>query len=492
MAAPQDILQKYLQPGMLLSRRYALERLVGVGAYGAVWSAIDQTSQERVAVKALPPASENTSRTALGRFQREMKIISSVVHPNIITIYDYGQTDTGVPYMVLEYLDGVTLDAAVRDRPMPPDQGLQVARQLLGALQAAHDKGVIHRDLKPANIMLIRDKGQLVAKILDFGMAKMLSQLDDESIVQLTREGVAVGTPRYIAPEQARGLAVGPYTDLYAVGLLIYETFTGQRAVKADTIEQAVMAHVSPEPLELPEIQLVPEPLRPILYKLLAKDIRKRYQLAAEVLKDIQAIDGKPAAPILSGRHTAIMAPPDPIIRQHEALMQGTEKLELVTSRPTTGSMAALSATRPLEAIEQPRAELRRQAGTFSRSHGFIVEFLFAPPLAIWSFMLLTQHFNKIAPVLRGLPWLVPAIAFMLVNTFAGPAWRQPTVRVFNAWCLIATLSAHLLGIRRLSTGLMYRPAWFLEPLMPVPGVTPIVRFLEALGHAYGKFIGSL
>jgi eukaryotic-like serine/threonine-protein kinase len=484
MTAPQDILQKYLQPGMLLSRRYTLERLIGVGAYGVVWSAIDQTTLERVAVKALPPASENSSRTALGRFQREMKIISSVAHPNIITIHDYGQTDNGVPYMVLEFLDGVTLDTAVRDRPMATEQGLRVSRQLLGALQIAHDKGVIHRDLKPANIMLVRDKGELVVKILDFGMAKMLSQLDDEAIVQLTREGVAVGTPRYIAPEQARGLAVGPYTDLYAVGLLIYETFTGQRAVKADTIELAVMAHVSPEPLNLPEIDTFPERLRPILYKLLAKDIRNRYQSAAEVLRDLDALEGR-QAPMLTARSAAIA--------QQEPLLPGGEKLELALPRPVTGSMAAISATRPLEAINQPpRAELRRQAGSFGKKHGHIIEFLFVPPLAVWSFMLLCVHFNKLDSVLRGLPWIFPAIGLILINALLVPGWRQPVVRVFNVWCLIALLAAHLLGIRALSTGLLYQPAWFLNSLTPMPGATTLIRFLEGLAGAYGRMLGAL
>jgi eukaryotic-like serine/threonine-protein kinase len=293
-----------------------------------------------------------------------------------------------------------------------------------------------------------------------------------------------VGTPRYIAPEQARGLAVGPYTDLYAVGLLIYETFTGQRAVKADTIELAVMAHVSPEPLNLPEIDTFPERLRPILYKLLAKDIRNRYQSAAEVLRDLDALEGR-QAPMLTARSAAIA--------QQEPLLPGGEKLELALPRPVTGSMAAISATRPLEAINQPpRAELRRQAGSFGKKHGHIIEFLFVPPLAVWSFMLLCVHFNKLDSVLRGLPWIFPAIGLILINALLVPGWRQPVVRVFNVWCLIALLAAHLLGIRALSTGLLYQPAWFLNSLTPMPGATTLIRFLEGLAGAYGRMLGAL
>ena len=290
MAEPYQILEKYLHPGDVLLGRYRLERLVGGGAYGAIYAAIDQSTQERVAVKALPPAKESSSATALGRFQREMKIISSVRHQNLLGIYDYGDTPDGVPFMVIEFLDGITLEQVVRGTPMEPRMGVDVWRQILMGLHAAHELGVVHRDLKPANIMLLRAPTGWHVKVLDFGMAKLLSSLDDESIVQLTREGIAVGTPRYIAPEQARGLEVGAWTDLYAVGLLAYEIFTGERVVQATTIEDAVMAHVSPDPLPLPLLDRVPAPLRPVLQKLLAKRVADRYASAAQVIEDLDAL----------------------------------------------------------------------------------------------------------------------------------------------------------------------------------------------------------
>jgi serine/threonine protein kinase len=349
---------------------------------------------------------------------------------------------------------------------------------------------VIHRDLKPANIMLTQDKGELQVKILDFGMAKALSSIDGEEVVQLTREGVAVGTPRYIAPEQARGLQVGPYTDLYAVGLLIYEVFTGCRAVKADTIEMAVMAHVSPDPLYLPEIELVPAKLHPLLHKLLAKPVNARYQSAAHVLHDLDQIEGR-QAPILTNRMPALLAPPRTGPQQAiGAPSQEPEKLELAIPRPITGSMQAVSATRPED--QRPHIEVRREAGSFAQSHGHLVEYLLSPALMSVSFILITAHFYKLPSALRGFTWVIPVIAILIVNTLTGPAWRQPAVRAVNVYSALAILVAHMMGIRALGASLMHQPSWFLSPMLAVPGVQPLVRLIDALFYHYGRFLTAL
>ena len=291
MTSPSAILLKYLAPGQVLANRYRLERPIGSGAYGAIFLATDEVTGEPVAVKALPPSSETTSKTAIGRFAREMKIIQNIVHPHIIVLYDFGETKDRVPFMVLEYIEGDTLERLAARKPFDLDDGLIVLSQLVSALGEAHACGVIHRDLKPANVMIEgADTGRLSVKVLDFGMAKILSKLGGETDAPLTRDGMAVGTPRYIAPEQARGKLVGPYTDLYAVGLLCYELFTGERAVKDNTVEGAVKAHVSSRPLELPMIEDVPKAVRPIMLKLLAKKVAARYQSAEEVARDLAKV----------------------------------------------------------------------------------------------------------------------------------------------------------------------------------------------------------
>ncbi|MFP4601213.1 MAG: serine/threonine protein kinase, partial [Persicimonas sp.] len=297
--------------GDLLVDRYRIEDVVGSGAFGAIFSAIDQHSGERVAVKALPPETEQVSATALARFRREMKVISNLVHRHIVGLYDFGQTHDEVFFMILEYVDGLPLDRAVRGRPMEPQDALDVGEQIASALQLAHHSGVVHRDLKPANIMISGQPGAYVAKVLDFGMAKLLTRIDDESIAQLTREGMAVGTPRYIAPEQARGEQVGPWTDLYALGLLMYEMFTGARAVKADDVEGAVSAHVSREPLELEELDQIPEVFRPLIFGLIEKNPQRRFRDADTVLAEIDSLryHSGDAGPVFDPRRGRVTHP---------------------------------------------------------------------------------------------------------------------------------------------------------------------------------------
>ncbi len=284
-------------PGELLHERYRIGDAIGTGAYGEIFSAIDEQTGAQVAIKALPLGIRDINDTARGRFHREMMIIRNLDHPNIIGIYDWGETDNQVVFMALEYVDGHTLERIVRNQPMTWEHAFDVVVQLIQALQAAHRQGVIHRDLKPANIMLSRKAdGFYVVKVLDFGMAKVLARMEDESIIELTREGIAVGTPRYIAPEQARGLPIGPTADLYAVGLLLYEMLTGVQAVTANSVELAVRAHVSPEPLDLAAIEQIPVAVRAVLRKLLEKQVENRYQDAAEVLDALylvkQSMDG--------------------------------------------------------------------------------------------------------------------------------------------------------------------------------------------------------
>lgn len=294
-------LQELIQTGDRLAQRYRIGERIGAGAYGMIFAGVDEQTGRPIAVKAIPPEARERSATAIERFQREMKVIASLRHQNIIDIYDWGRTEAGMIYMVLEYVDGQTLDARVRANPMGLSMAVGATIQLLQALAVAHDAGVIHRDLKPANVMLAGGKEDYKVKVLDFGMAKVLEPLDDESIVDLTREGMAVGTPRYIAPEQARGLAVGPWTDLYAVGLLFYEMLTGQQAVQASTVEAAVGAHVSREPLELAAIEQVAPAARPILFKLIEKDPERRYRQAREVVDALERLGRQKAGGLGDG-----------------------------------------------------------------------------------------------------------------------------------------------------------------------------------------------
>ena len=475
MANPQEILLRYLSPGQVLLGRYTLEHPLGAGAYGAIFTAIDQVTTERVAVKALPPSAETQSKTALGRFMREMKIVQTLVHPNIICLYDFGEAEHAVPFMVLEYIEGKTLEQLVHGSPLGFDDGLLVLTQLVLALGAAHAQGVIHRDLKPANVMVQGGAGRLEVKVLDFGMAKILSRLGDETAAPLTREGMAVGTPRYIAPEQARGLEVGPYTDLYAVGLLAYEIFTGERAVKDNTVEGAVRAHVSATPLELPRLEQVPLALRPVLLKLLAKPIAARYQCAEEVLVDLERV--RRARGVGGGLAPAPRAVP-----------KAMAPVELSTPAP----QAPPSAPPPPPKRYAPQSGLPRLWGWRSVSRGSqYIERVVAPALFFFGFVCLTAILGHLPLTSRVLVGLVPGVGG---GGLGWVAWRWvPQAGLARGVIVGSCVSvglAHVISPERLMANLLFHPLWFLEAWREEAVVAPFYQVCSALIRAWAAGVG--
>lgn len=482
MSAPQEILAKYLVDGEILAGRYQLERSLGQGAYGAIYLAKDTIGYEYVAIKALPPRAENRSQTAHDRFMREMKIIHNLVHPHIVALYDFGETDNGVPYMVLEYIDGVTLDRAVHQRPMSLQSTLSVMLQIAGALGAAHSLGIIHRDLKPANIMLQGEDPKYEAKILDFGMAKLLDPIDGDSVQPLTREGVAVGTPRYIAPEQARGLEVGPYTDLYAFGLLAYEMLTGARAVKADSIEGAVRAHVSSGPLELDEWDMVPEPIRPILLKLLEKKVERRYQTAAEVSADVEELLRRQR---LSARGTIPKH-----VDMHGKRVSAPPMLDIDYS-----AMEEYERDKQARSAQAPVLELNRGPSIWRPATSTIhyLERALIPALALIGFTVFTTQFSDLDPLIRGAVGAAPMLlgAFLGLVLFKRLEWFTIT-RGINAAAIASFGAAHVLDSKAMVANLLKSPIWFIRPIADLPIIDQLARGIVWAAHQYALFISPV
>lgn len=476
---PSDVVRKFVRPGTMLSERYQVEGFIGSGAYGSIFSAIDTVTMERVAVKALPPPDQGVNATAVGRFHREMKVISSLRHPNVISLYDFGETADKVVFMVLEYVDGPTLYDLVTEQRFSPEQALSVTRQIAEGLGAAHDLGVIHRDLKPQNIMLIADRsGDYQVKVLDFGMAKLLQRLNDESIIQLTREGVAVGTPRYIAPEQARGKEVGPYSDIYALGLLMYEMFTGARAVKADSIESAIMAHVSRDPLELDEIELVPESMQPLLWKMIAKSQKRRYQTAAEVIADIRKLeaelDGRPV-PIRSSA-PKLEAPEESRVRSihsAESLRLDYARVEEYAKRKLGRRTVHDGSTRTVPWVRLPHTGGERFEAALCLA--------FAPV----AFTFVSAHFFDSGYIWRlimgSLPLVIAVVASVLARS---DDWRWSVFRLWLIASVVAFIGAHLV-LPQLARGLLLGAAWYLEPFDWFPGVDFVQGAIQALARAH-------
>src|SRR6266568_2808566 len=225
-----------LSPGTRLGP-YEILATAGSGGMGEVYRARDTRLDRIVAVKVLPALfSEDPIRRQ--RFEREARAISTLSHPHICALYDVGR-EGGIDFLVMEYLEGVTLADRLAKGALPPDQVLRHAIEIAGALDAAHREGVVHRDLKPGNIMLAKSG----AKVLDFGLAKLkwtkgtpaapgLSALPTVEDRPLTAEGTIVGTLQYMAPEQLEGKEADARTDIFALGTVLYEMATGQRAFK--------------------------------------------------------------------------------------------------------------------------------------------------------------------------------------------------------------------------------------------------------------------
>jgi serine/threonine protein kinase/tetratricopeptide (TPR) repeat protein len=259
---------------------YRLLREVGGGGMGTVYEAEDARLGRRVAVKLLPPE-YSRDRKAKERFLREARTAAGVDHPNLCTVHDVGESD-GRLYIVLSFYEGETLRERIRRGPLPIAEARVLAIQVARGLTRAHEAGIVHRDIKPANVMLTR-RGE--AKILDFGIARL--QGDEAS---LTRTGASWGTPAYMSPEQARGTPVDARTDIWSLGVMLYEMIAGRRPFGGESMEAVLSAILTQKPEPLENIRDdVPEGLARVVDRALAKDPKERYSIAAEFLTDLES-----------------------------------------------------------------------------------------------------------------------------------------------------------------------------------------------------------
>lgn len=232
--------------GRLLAGRYQIERKLGAGGMGSVYLAEQRPIGRKVALKFLHRRLM-TDLTAVKRFQREARAVATLGHPNSIRLYDFGQTEDNELYLAMEYLEGEALsDVIETSAPLAAERIVSITSQVLQSLSEAHARGFVHRDIKPQNLFVSPMPGQMkeIVKVLDFGVAKMVE--GDETT--LTGAGMAVGSPRYMAPEQVRALPIDHRADLYALGGVIYEMLTGGPVFVRETASDLVMAHVKADP----------------------------------------------------------------------------------------------------------------------------------------------------------------------------------------------------------------------------------------------------
>jgi TolB-like protein/Tfp pilus assembly protein PilF len=277
-----------LAPGTKLGAFEILAAL-GAGGMGEVYRARDTRLEREVAVKMLPRADAGDART-LDRFHREARVIASLNHPHICTLYDVGEHD-GQPFLLMELLDGGTLASRISSKPLPVHETIEWGTQIADALHTAHARGIIHRDLKPANVM-ITARGDV--KILDFGIAKLTGShaASDTTAEALTMEGSTIGTVAYMAPEQVRGETVDSRADLFALGVVLYEMVTGRRPFGGTTTGVIAAAILNRDPAPPQAVNpAVPPALAAIIAKLLEKDRALRYQDAADVRADLKRVE---------------------------------------------------------------------------------------------------------------------------------------------------------------------------------------------------------
>jgi eukaryotic-like serine/threonine-protein kinase len=275
--------------GRVLAGRYRVVSLLGSGGMGSVYRAEHVHMQKSVAVKILH-RHMTTNLEVVARFEREAVAAGRIEHPNVTAALDFGKLDDGSFYLALEYVEGKNLGDVMDLGAMAPERALKITRQIADGLAAAHAAGIVHRDLKPDNVLLVdRDGATDFVKMLDFGIAK-LHQDEGSGHRPLTQIGTIFGTPQYMSPEQGQGRAVDGRSDLYALGVMLYEMLAGKLPFDADDLIVLITRHVTEPPPPLPET--VPEPVRALVSDLLEKKPEARVQSAALLVERIDELSG--------------------------------------------------------------------------------------------------------------------------------------------------------------------------------------------------------
>src|SRR5574341_702135 len=276
---------------------YQVLSLLGAGGMGEVYLAQDTSLGRKVALKLLP-AEFTKDPDRVRRFKQEARAASALNHPNIITIYEIGEVQTeagGLHFIATEFIDGQTLRERMRQHPLKLAESLDVALQVASALAAAHEAGIVHRDIKPENVMARKDG---LVKVLDFGLAKPTApkvaavESDAPTAPQVsTQSGMVIGTVAYMSPEQARGLKVERRTDVFSLGVMLYEMLAGRRPFEGATMSDVIAALLTAEPPPLGQLCAeAPAELERIVGKCLAKDREDRYQTAEELIAELKSL----------------------------------------------------------------------------------------------------------------------------------------------------------------------------------------------------------
>jgi len=273
--------------GSVISERYFIEKELGRGGFGVVYKARHIDIEHTVALKVLLTTFAAKDATAVERFRREAVLAARLHYPNTVRVFDYGHTDDGVFYIVMEFLEGHSLDVELaRHGTVPVERTVHICEQVLQSLSEAHAHNIVHRDIKPENIMINPlSYDHDFVKVMDFGIAKMV----DADMPSLTQAGKVFGTPKYMAPEQLRGEELTPATDVYAVGHIMVEMLTGEAVVKQTTLAAVIQEIVFSPSATLSRELGLPPGLCDVVDRACCKDLTRRYANATLFLNDLRA-----------------------------------------------------------------------------------------------------------------------------------------------------------------------------------------------------------
>jgi tRNA A-37 threonylcarbamoyl transferase component Bud32 len=274
--------------------RYKIEELIGVGGMGAVYRGRHEAMGKTLAVKVLHEDAVGNKKAVL-RFDQEARAASALTHPHLVSVYDYGVTDDGAPYLVMDYLEGKSLAAIIKEEgEVNPTRALTIFIQIAEGIEHAHKKGVIHRDLKPSNVIITKtDREQDFVKIVDFGIAKLMTTAVGSADNSLTQTGEIFGSPLYMSPEQCTGEQLDQRSDIYSLGCLMYETLTGRPPLQGANPVQTIMLHVQEEAPSIASTAnhiTLPPGLASVVMRCLSKAPSDRYQSAEALMSDLEKV----------------------------------------------------------------------------------------------------------------------------------------------------------------------------------------------------------
>jgi serine/threonine protein kinase len=347
-----------LTAGRVIGERYRIESLLGSGGMGVLYVAEHLFTRRKVALKLLHPSRDDDLEQLHARFLSEARTAAAVRHPHIVDVLDMGTDERGLPFLVMELLTGQSLDRELTaERALTPEDTLALLLPVMGALAVLHDEQIVHRDVKPSNIFLSETpQGDVVPKLLDFGLARVVSDL------RLTRSGVVIGTPLYMAPEHAAGAPVGPAADVWSLGIVLYECLAG-RIPYVSTDGAAIAAQVLAGQIRpLREVRPdVPAPLAMAVERALRRDLQHRYRDMRDFAR------GLLAAALAAG--IRLPDDPDPIglpgfrrwadIGDPSATLSGATRIPTSRPPPSVSGIEARASTRELNAETGPRRKRR-------------------------------------------------------------------------------------------------------------------------------------